>query len=168
MSILGRPIETLPAAANGVPIFLHVVCNFIKAHSATRGVFRRSANPQVRDQLAHDLCGHTPEICHDATVHDVGLVLRSWLMALPRPLIDPELVERFYDEQNPATCVAVIERLCDRDRGIVFLLLDVAQTVIDADNMMDLRGVDICFWGVVTRKKGPRLADMLQFFPVRE
>ena len=169
MSILGQPIETLSAATNGTPIFLQIICNFIKAHSSTPGVFRRSANIHMRDQLVHELCGDTPELSRDATVHDVCLVLKNWLRDLPRPLIDTELVDRLYDERNPATCIAVIERLCDRDRGIVLLLLDVARTVVDdTDNMMNLQAVEIGFWRAVTRDKGPHLADMLQFFPVRE
>ena len=146
-TIFERPIESLPCL-DGVPRFLPLICDFIKARTSTPGLFRVSGSDQKVKQLAIDLYSSTPVVPTSVSVHDVCSLLKLWMCRLPFPLISPAIVNEVYDESNPNSIRDVLMNLPERNRKIVALLVHVVRAVIakEDENHMGLSNMTTCFW----------------------
>ena len=145
--IIGRPVETLPSVG-GVPVFLPLVCDYIKARANTVGLFRTSGNREAVKQLSEDLSTSTPFITDDVTVHDVCALLKLWMVKLPVPVIDPAITNKVYDEHNPGACMHVLLALPENSRKVVTILMDLVREILryKDTNRMDLGNLAVCFW----------------------
>lgn len=145
--LIGRPLETLPSSG-GVPVFLPLVCDYIKARADTVGIFRTSGSIAAVEQLAKDLSTSTPFITDGVNVHDVCTLLKLWMVELPVPVIDPAIARRVYDEHNPGACMRVLLALPENRREIVTILMDLIREILryKDTNLMDLDNLAVCFW----------------------
>ena len=108
--IFGRPIRDLskvlvplpevnPEEEMLVPKILVSLCDHLRPHLGTEGIFRKSGSTARQKSLRRSL-EHSEsweDLLSEASVLDVAAVLKQWLRELPEPLL-PTLVQQMLIE----------------------------------------------------------------------
>ena len=94
---------------------------YIASNIEREGIFRINGNRQnvleMSTLLRFPQCSVPP--CAD--VFDAISLLKKWLIELPKPLLPPDLLNSYYDTNNPSTFDRVLSKLPEVNRK-AFLL----------------------------------------------
>ena len=166
-TIIKVPVEFLALNEEKVPLFLPIVCNFLKANSKTVGIFRVSGNKVKVMKLNEMLAQHVPIFPQDTAVADAASFLKLWLSTLPVPLIEPEVFNKYYISHNIGSIYSVVDHLPESKRKSLALIFSVLNKVLEdsSQNHMNMKNLSTCFVTALTQSnKKLKKSFPFQFF----
>ena len=164
-SLSNTPLEELKLNSDMVPSFLPSVCKLISDCSTREGIFRRSGCHLLLKNL--NVLFFHPDAClpPSATVDDAAVFLKQWLLALPEPVVSPELVNTFLKRDEPDSVRIVLQNMSVTSRRTLALIFSTVRDVLaqSAVNKMTWGNVAFCFFGAVTH--GSKGVTAFERFP---
>lgn len=161
-------LEYLPLNQNGVPQFLPLVIEFIKQNVNCEGLFRINGNKNLIKKINESLSQHIPSIPEDSSPHDVASFLKVWVKDLPVPLINPQIITKFYNSASPTATVDVLQHLSNVSRKCVAMIFNLIREIINNSgvNKMAYENIEICFFYALTQvyKDFPKGFQFKTFF----
>ncbi|XP_073405203.1 uncharacterized protein [Dendrobates tinctorius] len=121
--IFGVPLQSLPLAKEGeIPQFVVEICQFLRCHLDTEGIFRKSGSVNriktLKAQLESGESGLT-----SAQPSDVAALLKQFFRELPHPLLTPELqdplcqIQQSLSEEEKVSATALVTCLLPAIHG---------------------------------------------------
>lgn len=145
-TIYGKDIHILPKNEKGVPLFLPLVCEEIIKQANTKGIFRICGDHMIVQELGK--AALSPNFwVPKCSVHDLASFLKQWLRALPKPIINPDLINQLYGDGNENNILDILGVLDPLDRKCIAIIFATVQIVVDqaAINQMTFSNIEICF-----------------------
>ncbi|OHT05746.1 hypothetical protein TRFO_26495 [Tritrichomonas foetus] len=129
--IYGLPLgDSYLAKNSNVPVFLPVMCEFIKTNICQEGVFRLNGSSSMIEKLGLLLSCPDVSIPPQATVHDVTGALKKWIRELPEPLIPPKLVSQYFMKDDKSTISLILRNMPEINRKAIALIFSlICQTI---------------------------------------
>ena len=152
-TIIKVPIEYLPMNSKKVPLFLPIVCDFLKSGASTVGIFRIPGSKDQVFQINEALAQHVPSLPPNSKIADVASFLKFWLLGLPTPLIDPEIFNTYFFSQTKASIFNLLDHMAISNRRSLALLVSMLNVIIQhsEQNKMPMRNLATCFVPALTQ-----------------
>lgn len=145
-TIYGRDIHSLPQNDRGVPVFLPLVCDEIVRQANTRGIFRICGDHTIVQELGKAALSKDFWVPR-CSVHDLASFLKQWLRSLPRPILNPALINQLYCDGSENSILDILGVVDDVARKCIAIIFATVQIVVDqaAVNQMTFSNIEICF-----------------------
>ena len=145
--VFGKPLDKLYMGESGAPVLLEAVFDDIGKNIKTEGIFRKTGNRNTVNELGVLLSMPSCCIPPSASVHDTISFLKKWLLELPEPLISPQLINEYYDKNNPKSISKIIKELPEVNRKSLFLIVSILLLVLNNAeyNKMNMPNLTTCF-----------------------
>ena len=147
------PVEYLPTTPERTPLFLPLLCNFLKERCKTPGIFRVNGNQETIKQLNVSLSQHVPRLVDNADVHDAAGFLKKWLFSLPVPLIPPDIYNQYFKPNDSKSVNELLEKLQLVSRRSLASIFSVIKCVLKEsdENLMTFSNLATCFVPALTQ-----------------
>ncbi|KAH0786610.1 RhoGAP domain containing protein [Histomonas meleagridis] len=147
-TIFGMDIHLIPVNDNGCPIFLPIVIDEIIKNAEVQGLFRICGNHRIVQELGHAALNPVnfvpPAECR---IHEYTSFLKQWLRSLPEPILTNDVVNNYYNKEDPKSVSEMLLYLDPLNRRCVALIFKALRAILSKSsiNMMTFQNLDICF-----------------------
>lgn len=138
--------EYLAKNTDGVPIFLPIICNFLKENSESVGIFRIPGDFKNIEILSENLAKFEPEIPLFISVNDAADCLKRWLRELPIPILTPSILNSIESFERSNWQIHLLAQLDDSNRRSIANIFSLLKKVLE-NKHKNLMGsnLDLCF-----------------------
>lgn len=153
-TILKVPIEYLTTDEANIPVFLPLVCGLIVQNSKEVGIFRINGDKSRIHNLNVSLAQHQSTIPDDTTVHDTAHFMKDWLRLLPDPLIDPNVINRYFNDDYDQYTVDILRNMPEPNRKSLCCIFTMTREILREQeyNRMDFPNMHLCFFRILIKE----------------
>lgn len=143
-SVFGMSLDELLLTDDNIPVFMPIVCSYIKLFASTEGIFRKNGSITMIENLGFIFSLRDCAIPAGACIFDVTGFVTKWLRHLPSPLIPDEAVHHVAEDKN--AYADMFRALPECNRRCLAMLSDVWNEVLrhEQENRMDASNLVSC------------------------